>query len=190
MMSEDILPATSHVVFQTSWFSVHEEYFSGSDHLQNKPYYRIHGGDGVVVLALNNEQQVVLVRQYRPTIRRYTLEIPAGGIEPGETPEKAAHRELEEEVGVRVGRLVYLGHGFNAVDRLDTRLHAFLALDVEPIPGHHQMAQTEKLVLPWSEFRALVREGKFHQIAGLGIVLVAAWQKGLDLESGRVILPS
>ena len=189
-MSEIIPPSTTKVVFETTWFSIYEEYFPALDHLQNTPYYRIHSGDGVVILALNQEQQVVLVRQYRPTIRSYTLEIPAGGIEPGETPERAARRELEEEVGLHAGRLIYLGSGFNAVDRLDAKLHGFLALDLDPIPDHVQPAQTERRVLPWSEFREQVCGGKFRQLAGLGVVLLAAWQKGLDLETGHVILKS
>jgi 8-oxo-dGTP pyrophosphatase MutT (NUDIX family) len=55
--------------------------------------------DWVNVLALTTDEQVVLVRQFRPGVDRVCLEIPGGGIEPGEDPCAAAARELAEETG-------------------------------------------------------------------------------------------
>ncbi len=54
--------------------------------------------DAVAVLAVQ-EGRVLMVEQYRPAIRRNTLELPAGLIEPGESPLEAARRELMEEAG-------------------------------------------------------------------------------------------
>ncbi len=56
----------------------------------------------VNVLAITDDQQAVFVRQYRPGVQRVTLELPGGVIEPSESPENAAERELAEETGYRV----------------------------------------------------------------------------------------
>ena len=53
----------------------------------------------VVILALNEQGEMLLVRQFRPSIDKMTLEAPAGLIDEGESPETAARRELQEETG-------------------------------------------------------------------------------------------
>lgn len=66
-----------------------------------------HKGAAAVV-AVRDDQKILLVRQYRPSLDRFTLEIPAGGINPGETIEMAASRELEEETGYRCNQIAYM----------------------------------------------------------------------------------
>lgn len=56
--------------------------------------------DGVVIFALDEQDRVVLVRQYRYPVGRYVYELPAGLVEPGEEPRSAAVRELFEETGL------------------------------------------------------------------------------------------
>ncbi len=72
--------------------------------------------DSVAVLPVyrGGEPEVVLVRQYRPTIDKWTLEAPAGTIMPGESPEEAALRELEEEAGLKAGVLERVGQGYTS----------------------------------------------------------------------------
>lgn len=70
--------------------------------------------DAVAVFAIDDDEQVYLVRQHRPAIGKTLLEIPAGLIEPEENPEETAVRECEEEIGQRPGKL----------DRLLTYAHA------------------------------------------------------------------
>ena len=57
-----------------------------------------HNG-GVVILALKNDDTILMVNQYRYPIAQISLELPAGKLEKGEDPFKAAQRELEEEIG-------------------------------------------------------------------------------------------
>src|SRR5215475_8728891 len=65
----------------------------------------IHHNGGAGALPLFPDGTVALVRQWRYAINRYSLEIAAGRIEKGQTPEEAARRELEEEVGYRANHL-------------------------------------------------------------------------------------
>ena len=64
---------------------------------------------GVTIVAFDRDERLLLVRQYRHPAGRELLELPAGTLEPGETPESCAERELQEEAGYRPGRLERLG---------------------------------------------------------------------------------
>src|SRR5262245_38459687 len=59
----------------------------------------------VVVLPMQDADHVVLVRQYRHSVRRYLWELPAGGLNEGESAESAAARECEEETRLTPGRV-------------------------------------------------------------------------------------
>lgn len=91
---------------------------------------------GVVVLALNSENQVYMVRQYRYAFSREMLEIPAGKLEPGEDPLEAARRELAEETGVRAERLIPLGPTCPSPGFSDEVLHIYLALGLTEGEAH------------------------------------------------------
>ena len=89
----------------------------------------------VVVAAVDEEHNIYMVRQYRHPIRRYLLELPAGGLEPGEEPVAAARRELREEVGIEAREWTALGTFFSSPGFANERLHAYLARDLAPAAG-------------------------------------------------------
>jgi len=86
----------------------------------------------VVVIALDTNDEVALVRQYRHAVKRYLLELPAGGLEPGEAPLATAQRELREEVGLDAARWTALGYFFSSPGFANEILHVFLAEDLGP----------------------------------------------------------
>lgn len=90
------------------------------------------GAVGVVpVTGEGPDAAVLLVRQYRPAIERDLLEIPAGLRDvPGEPAATTAARELEEEVGMRPGRLEPLGSFFSSAGFTDMWVELFLGLDL------------------------------------------------------------
>ena len=73
-----------------------------------KTYPILHVGPTVGVVPFVDPAHVLLIRQFRHLIRGDSWELPGGGGQPGETPEAAAQRELQEEGGYRAGRLVFL----------------------------------------------------------------------------------
>jgi ADP-ribose pyrophosphatase len=79
----------------------------------------------VVLLPMHDEEHVVLVRQYRPSIGRELWELPAGSLEAGETAEAAAERECEEETGLVPGRVEPLGGLFPTPGFCDEELIFF-----------------------------------------------------------------
>ena len=92
-----------------------------------------HSG-AVVMAAVDEQRNVYFVRQYRHPVGGYLLELPAGGLEPGEEPMAAAKRELREEVGLLAERWTSLGSFYSSPGFANERLYAFLA------EGLHQVA--------------------------------------------------
>ena len=86
----------------------------------------------VVLLPMDGEGRVILIRQYRPSIARELWELPAGGVNEGESPEEAAARECEEEIGLVPSRLDRLGSLFPAPGFCDEQLVFFRASDLRP----------------------------------------------------------
>jgi ADP-ribose pyrophosphatase len=85
-----------------------------------------HAGS-VVILAVDDQQRVCLVRQYRYPVDDAIWEIPAGRVDEGETPETGARRELEEEVGARAGHLEQLLSFYASPGFCDEVMHLFRA---------------------------------------------------------------
>jgi ADP-ribose pyrophosphatase len=93
--------------------------------------------DVAVMVPIDPDGNVVLERQYRLPAREALLEVPAGGVDDGESIEEAAQRELREETGFRAGRLERLA-GFYATPGYCTEfMHLFLATDLveDPLQG-------------------------------------------------------
>lgn len=89
-----------------------------------------HGGAVAIVPVLADNETVVLVRQWRTPAGKALLEVPAGGIEPGEDPETCARRELTEEIGQTAARLIPLYAAYMAPGYCTEKIYAFLALDL------------------------------------------------------------
>jgi len=86
---------------------------------------------GAVVLIPFDGSRVYLVRQFRPSVSSRLLELPAGTLEPGESPEDCAARELEEETGLRASELRRLFSAYPTPGYCDEVLHFFLATGLE-----------------------------------------------------------
>jgi ADP-ribose pyrophosphatase len=86
----------------------------------------------IAVVALDEQDKVLLVRQFRHPVDKFLLEIPAGGIDPGEEPLDSVHRELQEEIGYFPRKIENLG-GFYTIPGYGTEyLHCFVASDLVP----------------------------------------------------------
>lgn len=94
----------------------------------------VHHPGAVSVVPLLADDSVVMVRQYRASVEKSLLEIPAGKRDvPDENPELTARRELEEEVGYRAGRIELLGTFYNSPGFTDEYSYTYLARDLEQV---------------------------------------------------------
>ncbi len=87
---------------------------------------------GAAALPLLEGGRVLLIRQFRPALGRTILEIPAGKLEPGESPLNCIEREIREETGFAAGQLESLGEMITAPGFCDERIHLFLATKLTP----------------------------------------------------------
>ena len=130
----------------------------------------------VAVVAVTDDRAVVLVRQYRPAVDRWLLEVPAGTRDVGgETPEATAGRELAEEVGYRADRLALLTRTAVTPGFCDEIAHVYLATGLHPVPTGRQGAEEvfmEVVLVPLDRFDALVDDGSIVDattILGVGL---------------------
>lgn len=127
------------------------------------------GAVAIVPLFANGD--VLLLRQYRPTPREELLEIPAGTLEPGETPLATARREIVEETGYRARRWRKIGTFYTAPGFCTEKMHLYTARDLSPA---HADADPDEILrpvrMPLEKAADLARRGKIRDaktIAGL-----------------------
>lgn len=90
-----------------------------------------HKGAAAVVPVMD-DGKICMVRQYRNSIGRETLEIPAGGLNPGETMKECAIRELEEETGYKSSQVEFLIDSYSAVAYSSEKLEVYVASNLIP----------------------------------------------------------
>jgi len=119
-------------------------------------------GEAVTIVPIDNDGRLVLVRQHRPTVGRELLELPAGSIDEGESPEACAERELQEETGYRPESLERLGGFFSVPGYSDEYLHVFLAtgLVASKLEGDEEAIAAE--AVPLEEALAMVASGEIE----------------------------
>lgn len=128
----------------------------------------------VVVVAIDDEDRVLLVRQYRYPIAKDLLAAPAGGVEEGETLEAGAQRELREETGYHGTTMESLGRFWISPDHSTELMHAFLARDLRhsPLsPDEDEFIQTERV--PLSHVNDLIRSGVVQGAGTIAALLMA-----------------
>lgn len=113
------------------------------------------------VLPLHEDGTVTLIRQYRHAGGGMIIEIPAGKLDPGESPEEAAGRELEEEAGLRAGKVLPLIALKTTPAFTDEVIHLYLATQLEPVPAAPEADEViQVLRLPLSEALTWIRSGR------------------------------
>ncbi len=115
---------------------------------------------------------VLLIRQFRHAADGYIWEIPAGGLDAGETPEACAHRELQEETGYRAQRMERLTTIFTTPGFTDEQIHLFAAYGLER--GEHARERDEFMELhptPWSRVLEMAGRGEIDDAKTLTTIL-------------------
>ncbi len=122
----------------------------------------IEAQDWCNVLPITKSGDVVLIKQFRFGSGELSLELPGGVVEDGERPEDSARRELEEETGYRAGPVIALGAYHANPAHFTNKVHAFVALDCEPVHGGHPDGSEDLsvVVVTGEDVAALAREGK------------------------------
>lgn len=132
----------------------------------------------VVLLPVQDDGRVVLIRQYRPSLRREIWEVPAGSLNPGESAEAAAARECEEEIALAPHRIERLCGLYPAPGFCDEELIFFRVSDLRlPAPDSpHKPDEDEDITtrtVPVAEARAMVARGEIVDLkTAYGLTLI------------------
>ncbi len=157
-------------VFSTPWFQVIETPSPSG----GKPHYSIASPDFVAVVARDEQGRLLLVRQYRHAVKAMTLEVPAGHIEAGETPEQAARKELLEETGYEAAEFTLLAKLSPSTARFTNLIWCFFAPNARPSPAaaSHREAGVE-LVLHEGGPETLLANPEFYSAGSCAAVFAA-----------------
>ena len=151
---------SSKEVYKCSLFSVTE------DHATDGKGYEIHRSivrhaGSAVMMAVDAKKRILLVRQYRLPAKQFIWELPAGRLDPGESPLRAAKRELVEETGYRARKWKKLVTFYASPGYVGEKMTIYLATDLTE--GEPKPMEDEKIETRWftgAEIDRMLRSGK------------------------------
>ncbi len=165
------------LLIKDQWLEVYENDYKLPDGSRMEGYHALRERDGVIIVALTEQEDLLLVQQYRPGIGTMVYELPAGFMEPGEQDQLArAKTELAEETGYAAEEWRALGPIHDAPHRIDKTSHCFPALNVRHQTEQHQ-DQTEFVRykrFPLARVLRMIEDNEFSSA-----VMVAALLKAL-----------
>ena len=137
------------------------------DHIEHK--------GAAAALAVMDDGKILMVRQYRNSIERDTLEIPAGGLNPGEDPGLAAARELKEETGFVAGHIEKLLSLYTTVAFSNEKIHIYKATDLTKDRQHldeDEFVNVESYTL--DELLEMIKDGTIQDSKTISAILLYA----------------
>ncbi len=132
------------------------------------------GHGAVMIVPLLENGDVVLIREYAAGLDEYTLSLPKGLVDPGESPEQAAHRELQEEAGFGTRQLDRLKEMTSAPNYMGHRMTVLLARDLYPSQLDGDEPEPMELVhWPLSELETLIQREEFSEGRAIAALYMA-----------------
>lgn len=151
---------SSETLITTPIFTVTQDVAKDPDGFEIKRAIVQHSGSAVM-MAVDAKNRILLVKQYRLPARQSLWELPAGRLDPGETPLKAAKRELVEETGYKGKKWTKLVSFFVSPGFLAEKMTIFVATDLTE--GEKQPMEDERIEMAWfkpKEIEEMIRTGK------------------------------
>jgi len=157
-------------VFSTPWFIIVEKYCLN---ISDEPFYSLQTLDYVSILAVTDQKEILLVRQYRPAVSSFTLELPGGHVEINQTPEQAAQNELFEETGYLPNRLDLLGELNPDVGRMTNKLWCYYTGDLSIAKNWKAEKGIEVVKYPIQDIGELIKSKQFNNAFNLAALFLA-----------------
>lgn len=151
---------SSELITENPIFTVTQDHALDPDGFEIRRAIVQHNGSAVI-MPVDAKKRVLLVRQYRLPARRFLWELPAGKVDPGETPLQAARRELKEETGCRAKKLTKLAEFYPSPGFLAEKMTIYLATELTE--GEATPMDDERIEKRWfsaREIDELILSGK------------------------------
>lgn len=145
-------------------------------------YHSFKQSDYVSILAITKNKKILLVKQYRPAIEKFTLEIPGGLIDGKERHSRAAKRELTEETGYIAKKLVYLGSFYPDVGRLENKIYCYYAKNVQISKNFKKEEGLEIFEVSFTELKNLIKKNKIQHFLHIGIIGLAKLKNLINIK--------
>lgn len=163
----------SEPALRTPWLTVFRNHYRAADESILRDYYIVERSDYVMVLA-QDRGRLVLVRQYRPATDRFYIGLPAGYIDPGESPESAGQRELLEETGYASGACRVIG----ALDTLPAYLKStgFVVVCEDAVKRADIADRTEideVFTVEWNAALQMIVSSEINEMQAASAILLA-----------------
>jgi ADP-ribose pyrophosphatase len=156
-----MLPAPQ-LLLETPRFRIVREWYRTSAGAMKTRELMRHPG-AVVIAPLLDDGRVCLIRNWRLSVQRTLVELPAGTLEPGEPPAATAARELEEETGYRAANLEFLHAFYVAPGVSDEKMHLYLATSLKGgLPRRETGEEIENLEVPLDEAVEMIFRGEIE----------------------------
>ncbi len=144
----------------------------------------LHPG-AAVMIPFVDAGRICLVRNHRVSIGQTLLELPAGTLDPNETPEQTALRELEEETGYRAGRCRKVAELYPSPGVLSEKMHLFVLEELTAGPPHPEPGeQVTPVVVSWTDAVQMALDGRIQD--GKTLVGLLLWDR-LKSTDGRSV---
>ena len=171
---KDKMITNKEIVFTTPWFDVEAKTLKSQ---KLSPYYTLNLSDYVMILALTNNNEILFVKQYRPVLEKYTLELPSGHVEEGQTPEEAARAELLEETGYNIEKIELLGVANPDPGRLNNRLWCYYTDNIKKQDNYEKEQGIEVIKCSQEMFHSLLNDGDLNHAMNLAVFFLARDKK-------------
>lgn len=170
----------STYLFKVPWLTVRRDVCELPNGKVIPAFYVNEYPDWVNALALTEEGQAVMVKQYRHGIRLTSMELPGGVADEGETPEQAMRRELLEETGFEFETYEYLGKVCANPSTTNNFTHMFLATGGKKVaePSLDHLEDLEVVFMSLDEVKELIRQNQIVQSLHVNCIVYALARLG------------
>ena len=164
---------TSETVYRGKAFDVHRDHVKLPNGNITTLDVVVHPG-AVTLIPINSRGQIIFIRQYRHPAGQVLLELPAGTLDEGESPEECALRELREEIGMSAKKLEKVGEFFLAPGYSTESMYIYLATELSPDPlqgDEDEFITVESLTI--RDLHDLVSQGVIQDAKSLAALYLA-----------------
>ncbi|QIL50966.1 NUDIX hydrolase [Weissella coleopterorum] len=147
----------------------------------------VHHAPAVAIIVINQDDQMLVVHQWRAAIRAMTIEIPAGKMDERDSnPVQAAVRELNEETRLAAGTLELVTKFYSSIGFADEEIYIYHAQDLSVVQNALPQDQDEQLSLEWVDFKTMKQMFQTGQLNDVKTSLAFLYWQGLRLKAAKI----